>query len=122
MPEEIETQLEPQGMADLLSYLQSNIGNERQIFNAWRKDQILGELKKSILARFSYGIFKKFTCISIAILFKSTIPDSCKSKQTGPIMLECSNARMLECSNARKRRELACTFIVLPTWLRSKLR
>jgi len=90
MPEEIETQLEPQGMADLLSYLQSNIGNERQIFNAWRKDQILGELKKSILARFSYGIFKKFTCISIAILFKSTIPDSCKSKQTGPIMLECS--------------------------------
>jgi hypothetical protein len=29
MPEEIETQLEPQGMADLLSYLQSNIGNER---------------------------------------------------------------------------------------------
>jgi hypothetical protein len=114
MPEEIETQLEPQGMADLLSYLQSNIGNERQIFNAWRKDQILGELKKSILARFSYGIFKKFTCISIVILFKSTIPDSCKSKQTGPIMLECSNAR--------KRRELACTFIVLPTWLRSKLR
>jgi hypothetical protein len=29
------------------------------------------------------------------MLFKSTILDSCKSKQTGPIMLECSNARML---------------------------
>jgi hypothetical protein len=29
------------------------------------------------------------------MLFKLTILDSCKSKQTGPIMLECSNARVL---------------------------